>query len=150
MRLNRTAFIFIWLIGAALVFYGIIKLERFLDAESMKSTFSIILLLSGFKILLYMLTGIYSGSLFLTSQLTVHRTLFFTVFLVFTLLGFYPMLIFAVPMPMSDFLILHSQKFAFVAGLCLFMSLYKFRSKSASYPQRAGEPVNDRTAGFRD
>ncbi|SEG74953.1 hypothetical protein SAMN02799616_04754 [Paenibacillus sp. UNC499MF] len=148
MRLNRTAFIFIWLIGAAIVFYGIIKLERFLDAESIKSTYSIILLLSGFKILLYMLTGIYSGTLFLTSQLTVHRALFFTVFLVFLLLSFYPLLIFAMPMPMTDFLILHYQKFAFVAGLCLFMSLYKFKGKSPAHPHQAGEPVSDRAAGY--
>ncbi|MFS0838870.1 hypothetical protein [Paenibacillus sp. 1P03SA] len=147
MRLNRTAFIFIWLLGAAIIFYGIIQLERFLDAKSIQSTFSVMLLLSGIKILLYMLTGVCSGTLFLTSQLTVHRSLFFTVFLVFLLLSFYPLLIFAMPMPMTDFLILHYQKFAFVAGLCLFMSLYKGKGKSAARPHPKGS-ADERTASF--
>ncbi|MFE4573462.1 hypothetical protein [Paenibacillus chitinolyticus] len=152
MRLNKTAFIFVWLIGAAILFYGIGKLELYLNAESIKSAYSIILLFSGIKIMLYMLTGVYSGTLFLTSQLTVHRALFLAVFILFFILSFYPLLIFAVPMPMTDSLILHYQEFAFIAGLSLFMSLYKFRGTSAVRPQPAGEPANanDRTAGFRD
>ncbi|MGW9123942.1 hypothetical protein ACWGPW_02950 [Paenibacillus chitinolyticus] len=149
MRLNKTAFIFVWLIGAAILFYGIIKLELYLDAESIKSAYSIILLFSGIKIMLYMLTGVYSGTLFLTSQLTVHRALFFAVFILFFILSFYPLLIFAVPLPGMDVIYPNYQKFAFVAGLSLFMSLYKFKGASAVRPQPAGEPANDRTAGFR-
>ncbi|MFE6798902.1 hypothetical protein [Paenibacillus chitinolyticus] len=149
MRLNKTAFIFVWLIGAAILFYGIIKLELYLDYKRANSDYSNIFVLDSFKILLYIVTGICSGTLFLTSQLTVHRALFFAVFILFFILSIYPLLIFAIPLPGMDVIYPNYQKFAFIAGLSLFMSLYKFKGTSAVRPQPAGEPANDRTAGFR-
>ncbi|MGX4586040.1 hypothetical protein [Paenibacillus chitinolyticus] len=148
MKRNNTAFILIWLVGAAFVFYGIGKLELYLDYKRANSDNSNIFILDSFKILLYIVTGICSGTLFLTSQLTVHRALFFAVFILFFILSFYPLLIFVVPMPMMDFLILHYQKFAFIAGLSLFMSLYKFKGKSPARPHSA-ETADDRGAGYR-
>ncbi|WP_405082942.1 hypothetical protein ACI48J_12125 [Paenibacillus chitinolyticus] len=149
MKLNHTAFIFIWLVGAGIVFYGIGKLELYLDYERANSVYSNIFLLDSFKILLYMLTGVYSGTLFMTSKLTVHRTLFLAAFILFFILSFYPLLLFAVPLPGMDVIYPNDQKFAFIAGLSLFMSLYKFRGTSIVRPQPAGEPANDRAAGFR-
>ncbi|MEY9094735.1 hypothetical protein [Paenibacillus sp. RC84] len=150
MKLNHTAFILIWLVGAGIVFYGIGTLELYLDYKRANSVYSNIFALDSFKILLYIVTGIYSGTLFMTSKLTVHRALFLTIFILFLLLSFYPLLIFAVPLPGMDVIYPNYQKFAFIAGLSLFMTLYKFRIKSPSRPQPAGEPANGRAAGFRD
>lgn len=88
MKLNHTAFIFIWLVGAGIVFYGTGTLELYLDYKRANSVYSNIFVLDSFKILLYIVTGIYSGTLFMTSKLTVHRALFLTIFILFLLLSF--------------------------------------------------------------
>ncbi|MFD7523081.1 hypothetical protein [Paenibacillus chitinolyticus] len=153
MRLNKTAFIFVWLIGAAILFYGIMKLELYLDFNRANSVYSNTFVLDSFKILMYIVTGICSGTLFLTSQLTVHRPLFFAVFILSLILSYYPLLIFVVPMPMMDLLILHYQKFAFIAGLSLFMALYPFKSQTGvgsgkEEPSVTGAQVADTKSGI--
>ncbi|WP_217558832.1 hypothetical protein [Paenibacillus sp. GbtcB18] len=130
MKLNKSLFILIWLLGAAIFFLVSTQLQDYIHEGIARLPGSFAPLLGTFKILLFMGSGIYSGTLFITSRIQVHRALFFTVFVIFFVLSFYPLFIYAAP-PLMLLLSVYTnfEAFAFIAGLSLFMALYPFKSQ---------------------
>ena len=140
MRLNRTAFIFIWLIGAAIFFFVTTQLRASIDEGFARLPQTFFPLLGIFKILLFMGTGFCSGTLFITSKPHVHRALFFTVFVIFFVLSFYPLFLFVTPLQSILTSYSNFEEFAFIAGLSLFMSIYPFKPKSGIHTWKENKP----------